>query len=215
MGTGLLGSLTSPTFTPPARSLLVAIAVEEFSYSTPGITITDTAGHQWAAQVSVASAENNALAVIATLWLDTAPGELAVTAALDSDFGGGLLDVRVLAGASRHQDGAAIAHTSSAVSITTSTPGSRVYGVSVTPTAAVAFTPNNPTQTLNTHVNTSDQASAATWVSDPTTTPGSITLGGTFAGNHPAITAALEILPDTDGNPLLSGITRYRQLLVH
>jgi hypothetical protein len=207
-GTGT-GDLTTPAFSPPANSLLVALVAGGWNAGTTLTTtsVADSGSHTWTSKVAAqgTTADRNGIAQIYECYLTSAPGSITVTASFAGLTGGRLLAVRVLTGVAADQSAAAtgsyIDAGNSAIGtfpVVTTVTKSVVYGVSDDPYTAATWTPNAATTALPSGVvqNATDGVTYAAWkATNPTTTPGSTTLGGTWAATTYSNQCAVEVLP--------------------
>lgn len=209
-GTGA-GVLTTGSFSPPAATLLVALACGGWSSTgTVNVTIADSGSHTWTqgAKAQGAVASNFGVAAVYYCYLASAPGSITVSATYTGLSGGRFLAVRVLNGAAASQTGAGSAtftatstSTTASVAITTTTANSLVYGASDAATSSTTFTPNGATTQIGTtNSNTTDGIACAAWrATSATGTPGATTLGGTWGAAEDGSVAAFEVLPAVVG----------------
>jgi hypothetical protein len=193
------GTQTTASFSPPAGSLLVAIAGGGYGGSAvPTITFSDSTGGAWT--VAATTGAQLARASIAIRYLAAAPGAMTVSAAFASLTGDRYLAVRVLTGAAAVQTGAATGTTNSAGATSQSmalalSAGSVVYGCSINNSTAGALTPNADTGApLAPLVNSANGGWAGGWASKvAAAAAGSVTFGGTWPTSVRNIGTALEI----------------------
>jgi hypothetical protein len=197
---------TTASFTPPAGSLLVAMAISGRSSGAlqTAITITSSPAQTWtvAANAQGAGADNGGTAQIAYTYLAAAPGATTVTASMTNVSSGRSFLVKVITGAAVSQSGAGVntrvqatISTDGTISVTTTAPGSLVYGASDAIDGNSALTLNGATTLLNDFSNTTQASRYTHWKSAAVTvTPGATTLGGTYAAARKSSIAALEIL---------------------
>jgi hypothetical protein len=205
--TGSTSPITSPLFSPPANSLLVALVGGGWGSTLPtSAVVTDSLGNTWSVVAvqpgTVAGA--GGVALIALRYFTAAPGSMTVSAAYTNLSGGSQLDVRVLNGAASDQSAGAIGlaqyktnNNAATVSITTTRAGSRVYGVTDQTNQSFTLTPNAATSILTQFLDSTDAISITSWkAANATSTPGVTTLGGNWgAGSYESNIATFEILP--------------------
>lgn len=201
-------TITSASFSPPARSLLVALVGGGWGNGAAmAATVTDSAGGTWTAAVSAVGTSTAARGVAAVFYqyLSSAPGAITVTTSITNTCAGRFLAVRVLNGAASSQASSGtgtlvglVGTTNPTVSVTTTVAGSVVYGViddcgtnlAPTPNAQTVFLPNG---NFNDVIDSIDivawKSAAATGVT------GATTFGGTYPSANKTNIAALEIVP--------------------
>ncbi len=201
-GTGTSPTITSASFTPPANRLIVAMVSGEWSPGTVTQTLTDSRGLTWQLiGIATGTTQGRGVAAIYCTYV-TSSAAMTVTATFTGLGGGRYLDVRVLAGADPVQSSltgwaqvkTSLSTTNGRITITTTEVGSVVYGLSNSPTDTNALTALSGTTIIGQHVNTIDQAAAASW-KYTTSIPGSVTLGGTWAVAGAGNLVAFEVLP--------------------
>lgn len=204
------GAVTTASFSPPAGSLLVAMACSAFATSgnSTVVTLSDSGGHTWTQAVleqDARSASNNSGGTVGIWWtyLSTAPGAMTVSMSATNMGGGASLCVKVITGAASTQNGAT-AHsefgattntTTGSTAITTTKAGSIVYGVVDDGEAGSTFTANAATTVINTYADSTDIVTIVDIKSGVTGTPGSVTLGGTWSTTTDSRIALFEVLP--------------------
>jgi hypothetical protein len=205
-GTGT-GSLPSQAFSPPAGSLLVALAAAGYgTNATPGITLSDSVSGSWTAGPTVGNAAGQwrGRVSIFTRYVIDAPGSMTVTAAFTNLTGGRHLTVAVLTGANADQStaGSATRDISAATTawtqaITTTKVGSVVYGICQDPNTNATLTAAANTTLVGTPFNNAtDMVVSAVGASTAATvTPGSVTLGFTNSTSATGVVALVEVLP--------------------
>lgn len=210
-GTGTTTPLTSPSFSPPSGSLVLVLAGAGWSNTgTVGMTVTDSGSHTWTNPVTcIGHVSGNGGGVgIWYSYFASAPGSITVSVAytgLVAGSGGRMLRVVVLDGAASSQAGAGTASnsynaTTGTVSVTTTTTGSLVWGVSDDTTSNHSWTPNAATTTDSTYNDSTDVVSLVSWkATSATGTPGATTLGGTWSGSGNTNQCAFEVLPASGG----------------
>ena len=203
------GSMSSAQFSPPANSLLVAIAIGEFQSTTAEVstTVTDSAGGTWTRLGHVAQTGSGLAGGCTDLWvryLTAAATNLQVNVAFTNLQGGRTLTVKVLTGADPVQDGtvasivAPSGATSRRVTITPSQVGSVIYGGDQTGANARTFAPLANTSTIFAHPNSTDGSTGDTWrMTDPTTATTAVTVGGDYTVGNAGTALAVEIVPAT------------------
>lgn len=194
-------SATTASFSPPAGSVVVAIAITPWIGNT--MTVTDSSGGgSWSGHQQASTHTNDGVVRIAYKVFNSAPGSITVSA---SHSGGGtILVVQVLTGCDLINPTGATAGsnktsntTSYTQSITTTVAGSRVYGGAAGNANGGSWSPNGNTTELRDY---SVVGFASGWAfvnSSNTTSPGSKTLGGTASSSTPGAIALLEILPQS------------------
>jgi hypothetical protein len=200
---GTNAALTSAAFSPPTRTLLVAIVSAGYGTTSNTATVTDSGLHTWTKVVNaIGSGANGGVSQVSYTYLLTAPGSITVTSTYTGLNGGSSLAVRVLNGARPSQAGAATAtntttsSTVGTVSITTTTIGSVVYGAAEDPDTSATYTVNGATTSINKFIDATNGATDVQWKSAATVTPGATTLGGTWGAAASASIVAFEVLPD-------------------
>lgn len=207
-GTGTTTPLTSAAFTPPGGSFLLALVGAGWCQTPPvSMTVTDTGIHTWTNLVTATGVTtgNGGAVGIWGCYLPTAPGSIMTSVAYSgfgTSGGGTFLDILVLTGASANQaNGAkntalATTGTTAAVTLTTTTPGSLVFGITDDTSTAATFTANGSTTIDNQYNDTTDAITIVSYfASARTTTPGSVTLGGTLSASGNTNSAAFEVIP--------------------
>lgn len=197
---------TTASFTPPAGSLLVAMAISGRSSGAlqSAITISSSPSQTWTvvANAQGAGADNGGTAQIAIAYLASAPGATTVTSSMTNVSSGRSFLVKVITGAAVSQAGAgantrvqSVVNTDGTLSVTTTAVGSLVYGASVAIDGNSALTLNGSTSLLNDFSNATQTSRYTQWKSAAvTSTPGAVTLGGTYAAARKSAIAAVEIL---------------------
>jgi hypothetical protein len=206
--TGGVGSGTSPSFSPPANSLLVVCASWSGGSSLVP-TVSDSAGSTYSHPVHIASGSFNSTCG-ADIWLtyfNTAPGSITVT--VNWSGGGGhapamaFLGPLVLNHTNSNQTGANSGTSQSSISGSTSsevtfTPAdSGSWVVLVTGTGQVSIpTPGTVSNFTSIQwVNDATGPAAAGYGANETGPSGSTTYGFTFGSNNPVnASGALEII---------------------
>lgn len=137
-GTGTTGTVATGSFSPPANSMLVAMACGQWGTVTATASITDSVGGAWTtgAQIVGTGATFFGIAGVYYRYLSSAPGAMTVTATFTNMGGGRYLLVKVLTGTDTALSGAgtgAIEHgtasTALTVGVTTARANSWVYGL--------------------------------------------------------------------------------------
>lgn len=198
-------SLTTASFSPPAKSLLVAMSGIAWSTGTATVVISDSGVHTWTnGAYLLGTGSNVGVSMVAFTYFATAPGAITVTSTFTGVNGGEILAVKVLTGAAAIQTGAGTAtiyqagSTDGTVSVTTTQPGSMVYGVSGDPNSNDTFTVNGATTLVTLNADTANGDAIATWkAANATGTPGVTALGGTWGSAIQGTAVGLEILPVT------------------
>ena len=220
-GTGM-GSITTASFSPPANTLLIALACGGSSQTGSGettTTITDSTGGSWLRKTWAGSSSwpRGEVAVFYR-YLSAAPGSMTVTASWAQNAQGRFLAVRVLNGANSSQTGAsasAFQASNLEVSISTTTAGAWVYGVVDDPYGTQTFTAGSGNTIINSFGDTSDGLQiAAIKASAAVTTPGAFTFGVTNNGDGGYV-ACMEVLPSGEfggggGGTAASGVPVMR-----
>lgn len=203
-GTGATPTLSTASFTPPAGSLLVALAALQWGLDgvCPHVGISDSLGGSWQQgpyQIGPDPTDTGFVTICARY----VPVSAAVSVAM-STFGlanGKFLAVKVLTGAAPLQRGAALSaarqlSADATLSITPRATGSVVYGLANSSLSAATFSPFGNTAVAGTFVNSTDGTSSAAWRQTTTTTAGTaVGLGGTWGTNEKTSVAAWEIMP--------------------
>jgi hypothetical protein len=224
-----------PTFTPPAKSLVVVMANIGFGSGAAGtFTVTD-GSNTYTNSATISNTTATTAVLIAQFYYTTSPGAITVTMSnsnttINKDY---FLFVQVLTGAAASQTGAASsaissgATTSFAVnnSLTPTQTGSWVYVIGnnggSTTGAAVTGTTTALTDSgghlasggyFSDASNSVDQFTWGKYSANPTTSLSALTLGWTYSGGTAGANtwAALEILPDLTagaGTSVAIGIT--------
>lgn len=197
---------TTASFTPPAGSLLVAMAISGKSSGglQTAITISSSPAQTWtvAANAQGLGVDAGGTAQIAYTYLAAAPGATTVSASMTNISSGRSFLVKVITGAAVSQAGAGVnsrvqstASTDGTISVTTTAVGSLVYGASDAIDGNSALTLNGATTLLNDFSNTVQASRYTQWKSAAVTvTPGATTLGGTYAATRKCSIVAVEIL---------------------
>lgn len=210
--TGLTGTgtatFTSISFSPPAKSLLVAMVAAEwaFSASVTTITVTDSSDSNattWAGVFTDDTTGDGGASGVAYRYFATAPGSITVRSTYTNFSGGGRLQViKVLTGANPNQAGASVQSpigggTNFSASITTTGSGSIVYGAASMNNNHTSMTGNGNTSIILAHDNSTNNCGGAAFRStNPTTVPGAITIGGTYATGSGGSLTLLEVMPE-------------------
>jgi hypothetical protein len=205
-------TLTSAAFSPPAGSLLVAIAAAGYGGTlVPTIAFSDSAGGTWT--VPATTGANLGRTSIAIRYLAAGATNLTVTATFAQTTGNVLLGVKVLTGAAATQTGAAVGTyapagttTVGTFPIVTTQAESQVVGCSINNTSSAALTLDaGSTGYTPVLTDATNGGYVVAWRrTAATTTPGSTTVGGTWAAAVRNLGAALEVLP--------AGVTRPRPI---
>jgi hypothetical protein len=197
---------TTASFTPPAGSLLVVMAISGRSSGAlqTAITISSSPAQTWTvpANAQGAGADNGGTAQIAYTYLAATPGAMTVTSSMTNVSSGRSLLVKVITGAAVSQSGAgvntrvqSVVNTDGTISVTTTAVGSLVYGASDAIDGNSALTLNGSTTLLNDFSNATQASRYTQWKAAAVTgIPGAVTLGGTYAAARKSSIAALEIL---------------------
>lgn len=197
---------TTASFSPPAGSLLLAMALGGRSSGSLQVacTISSSPSQTWtvAANAQGAGVDNGGVAQIAYVYLASAPGSMTVSASLTNLSSGRSLVVKVITGALANQTGAAsatkvqaTASTDGTIGITTTAADSLVYGGSVCQNSNPSLTLNGSTSLVNDYNNTTATTRHVHWKANAVTvTPGAVTLGGTWSGAQKHEIAAFEVL---------------------
>jgi RHS repeat-associated protein len=203
-------TLTTASFTPPANSLIVAVASIGDNQSggtpfTPNVTTSDNASMTWKLLVNAGSStvHNGETAVYAANAGASSARTVSVSSQTNTGLRGRSLTVYVFTGAKpvANQPGATYSAqptTSASWPLTTSTSGSLVLGGYNHATSNMTLTPNAQTVTVQA-VNdaTNHETYAALKAAALTGTPGATTFGWTNATTGTANMALAEILPAT------------------
>lgn len=199
------GTTTTASFSPPAGSLLVAIAGSDFHSGTLAITMSDSTGGTWTTGVNMAGQSGRCL--VSIRYLASAPGSMTVSAAFTTT-GSRFLAVRVLTGVNATQTGAnsgtktAASGTAATFAITSMDTDAVAYGCSVVNSANRAFTPNAATTVFSTQTDASNGSNLVAWRSTSPGAGAAVTYGGTWASTGGSnIGVGLEILPGAGGGP--------------
>lgn len=194
-------SLTTAQFSPPADSLIVAMA-SDHAGNSGSVTFSDsTGGGNWTAvTVLTSTGSGTGTSAVGVKYFASPETNMTVTASFVS---GHHLVVKVLTGAASDQSGAATATkdiTSSTTafnqSITTTTTGSYVYGQAHTAFSRT-FTAISGTTEIHEFDNSFiSTASVAFRKTSATTTPGAVTIGETASAASTGGSVVLrEVLP--------------------
>jgi hypothetical protein len=200
---------TTPSFSPPANSLVVVLFGGGWNSSgTMSCTCTDSGSHTWTSPVNATGPSGNGgLAQIFESFFSAAPGAITVTCHITAagSGGGSLIDIVVLTGAAANQTGAGTGQfvnstgsTVGTLSVTTTQPGSWVWGVSddTTSNPTTNWAPNANTVVDYEYHDTTDGIELVSWAgSGRTGTPGTTTFGGTWGASGKTNQCAVEILP--------------------
>lgn len=195
-------SATTASFSPPAGSLLVAVAAFGRTLSgTMTMAASDSGSHTWSTGVLFNNSSFPEIVGVFYSYLTTAPGSITATVTTTgSGTAEGVLAVRVLLGAAVTQNGAsnsAHATNTASIAVVTTQVGSVVYGGVSDGGSNATFTINGvSTQLVQQDDATTGTSTAAFKATNATTTPGSTTYGyNTLSTGDGVVTAAFEILP--------------------
>lgn len=199
------GTTTTASFSPPAGSLLVAIAGSDFHSGTLAITISDNQGGSWTTGANIAGQSCRCL--VSRQYLSSAPGSMTVSAAFTTT-GSRYLAVRVLTNVDSTQTGAnsgtksASSGSAGTFAITSMDTDSVAYGCSIINSANRALTPNSATTVFSTQIDSGNGSYLAAWTSTNPGTGSAVTYGGTWASSGGSnIGCGLEILPGAPPPP--------------
>lgn len=210
--TGTTTPLVTASYSPPAKSLVLAMAGAGWS-NTAGVTMacSDSGSHSWTNPVNAIGtvAGNGGGVALFYTYFASAPGSITTSIAYGGSFstgGGSFLDLLVFTGAAASQALAAVGSfvastnvgtTTGTVGVTTTAPNSWVWGMSDSTTSNTTYTVNGNTVVDSTDSNgTTDAITLVGWHGNGTTgVPGLTTFGGTWGSNQVANIAAMEILP--------------------
>jgi hypothetical protein len=194
--------------------LLLALASNGFAlFNTSGannITVSDSGSHSWTTAGkanNVLSSGSGGIAGMFYTYLAAAPGSITVSANFTDVGGATFLAVLVLTGAGATQSSGVTSvsntatTTSGEISVTTTTTGSVVFGISHDVDSSTTFAPLSGTTQIGSTFAPSGDATIATWQStSATTTPGTATYGGTWgSGSADGGAVALEVVPPNLG----------------
>lgn len=217
--------LVTDPFSVPGGSVVVAqvCGFPANSASTPTATITDSGSHTWNTAVTNSRGGDNGttswgdLAGIYWAYFANYAGNITVTASCsNTDTSGtqnGLLSIMILTNASSTQTGATSTtnhdltaqSTGGTTSITTTTAGSTVLGVSMNSTSPSGGFSNNGT--IPTGFN-GQYTILVNWMARKFTgTPGATTLGVTYPEADSSYIAAKEFLPQSSSVPTVASIS--------
>lgn len=213
--------VTTASFSPAAATLVVAVVC--FPWATLGntiaITFSDSLSNTWTNPVTRScnhSAGNLAGGTIGIYYhyFASAPGSMTLTASGTNQAGGAEIATRCFTGAASSQTGAATGSaengnptnsTTATTSITTTTTGSIVYGMASDGNgfSGQTFTVNGSTTGINYwNTDTTDLVYSEFFKSAVTTTPGAVTLGGTWGTATQSPIAMFEVLPAAATSPV-------------
>lgn len=197
------GTQTTASFSPPAGSLLVAVAVANYIQSgTSSIALSDSTGGTWTIPTGAEVAVNDSRIKIGTRYLASAPGAMTVSAAMVLTDGRWLA-VRVLTGADPTQ-ASPVTATANATSTAgglamTPTAGSFVYGgVANTSNSTQTLTANAASVLLTPLSNPSNSWTAG-FRSAAAASGSATTYGGTFTASCIHLLLAMEVKAATGG----------------
>jgi hypothetical protein len=208
-GTGT-GVLTSASFTPPDATMVLVLAAAGWSTTATTIACSDSGSHTWSNPVTAQGTSGAAgNASIFYCYFTRSPGAITVSltyTGFSSGSGGRFADIIVLKGANPNQTGAGVASlkattgTAATVSITTTKAGSWVWGVTDNCSSSYTYTSNANTGVDATYTDTTDSVSllGLYGLNYTGTTPGAITMGGTWSNSSASNTAFFEVLPALD-----------------
>lgn len=201
------GACTTAAFSPPAGSLVVAMASGGWSTTADSITVSDSSAATWTKVQAQCSATDKGVSAVAYTYFASAPGSITVSATFGNAQGRSLV-VKVLTGAASSQTGAAsatanksTATTAYTLSLTTTTTGSMVYGAAQSNgVSSSTMTANANSTMIDQWQNNTDSANNFTFKSSSATgTPGATTFGGTLSASDEGSITLLEILPAATG----------------
>jgi hypothetical protein len=209
-------TLTTASFSPPAGSLVLALASNGFGLTgttNNDITISDSGSHTWTTaikQIVLPSGTSGVSAIFYT-YFAAAPGSITVSTTYTNVGAAAYMQVQVLTGAASTQlSGVAstsptASTTSGEISVTTTTVGSMVFGLSHDAQNSTTFVPLSGTTQIGSTFSFSGACTIASWhETSATTTPGATTYGGTWGvGTQYGETVALEVLPAGSGSTVL------------
>jgi hypothetical protein len=211
-GTGRTTPLTSASFTPPDKSLVMVLANAGWKGTGGGtqtMVCTDSGGHTWITKASAAGATvDGGLSTVFECYFPTSPGAITVSIAYAgfgaSSGGGRQADILVYTGAAADQSAAATATalfttgTACTANITTTQPDSYVVGaISEVTNSTATFTPNGNTLTDNTLTDSTDGDKLIGIIAiGVAPTPASYTFGGTWSASVESNLALVEIIPE-------------------
>lgn len=208
---GTTTPLTTASYSPPAKSLVVAMAGAGWS-NTAGVTMacSDSGSHTWTKPVQAIGtvAGNGGGVAIFYHYFATAPGSITTSIAYGGSFstgGGSFLDLLVFTGAAADQTAAAVASlvgttgsTNGELSITTTVPNSWVWGISDGTTNNTTYTADgNTVIDVTDSSGPTDAVTIVGWRGVGLTggAPGATTFGGTWGSSQISNIACFEILP--------------------
>lgn len=198
-------SLTTASFSPPAGSMIVAMAGIGWSNAASSITVADSSGGgNWAGTFQNYSGGNGFLgsAAIAYKYFATAPGSITVTATLNNTSGGpNALAVKVLTGADSTIGATAGRQRANGIdvdeAITPQATGSFLYAVAHFNDLA---TTGNPTDLANTdtihYIHEPNTDISAVWAFEKATATSStsqVIIGGDLVEASPGSIVHMEI----------------------
>lgn len=210
--TGILSTASSATFTPPAGSLVVVMAVAGWSGSTQAvITCSDSGSHTWTNSIkATGTSTNGGTASIFQSYFATSPGPITVStgwSGFASGSGGIFMDFAVLLGAAASQAGAGTGSklsttgVSGTFSLTTTKVNSWIWGCAGDSTNGAVWTPTSGNNQWSQWNDSTDNVTMVSW-DVLCSTVGTYTIGGTYATNgatnHTTQQCAVEILPASD-----------------
>jgi hypothetical protein len=215
--TGTGTTITSPSFTPPQGTLLVALvsAGKSNNFNNPP-TVTDTGNHSWTLinWNSANTVDNGGFVGVYYAPQGVTPAAVTVTATFGAfgSGGGSMLDVRVLNGASPDQSTAgyanyvytvAAATANCEINVVTTVTGSVVYGICVDTSGNAALGVNGLTTAINTFANATDLSRNVTWKSTSATgVPGLTRFGGNWPGTATSLILGTEFIPAIRPTPV-------------
>ncbi len=192
-------TFTTGSFTPPANTLLVAVACMGYSGSTTGtpFTISDSLSGTWQQDAVEAPSSGGLPEVqICSQWIGGSPASMTVTLTTGTQTKGKQLTIFVLDGtaSSGWKGGTAVSTTTLDGSITTTKVGSLVI-VSGGNDSTGTFTADARTTTKQNFTDSSESLQLIVGYSTATTTtPGATTFGWTGTTSSPSW-CAVEYLP--------------------
>lgn len=201
------GNSTSNSFSPPAGSLVVVPVTWMFASGKSSlISCNDSLGNSYTSSASQLDNIGNTSTDVFYFYYSSAPGSITVGVHCTStSLASTELGPRVLTGAASVQTGAAhtSANSSGQVSITTTKTGSWVYIAGGNATTGTPSVNSNTTSIDFFSDSGSGDIGAIARMTNPTGSPGAITIGWT---SHIDECTALEILPGVPP-PVDYGIT--------
>jgi hypothetical protein len=222
---GIGTSIVSNAFIPPDNSLVVVFAAVGWSSTArPTMTCTDSLGNVWENPARAYGNTNNGGGVAAFRhYFTSSPGSITVTINYSNFTAGGgrFVDTLVFTGANQDQSSAATGTsvtstgTDGTILVTTTQPGSWVWGVSDDATSNTTWAPNgNSILDVTDSAGPTDSVTIIGWRGTGlTSATGPTTFGGTWGAVATSNQVGLEILPVLATSPASTVIQSGQMLL--